>query len=101
MVKRMNQFVVGMLGIAGLLTAFSASGAEAQAPRLGYINSQVIMAEAPGTTEAQATFEADMERYRAELAQLETTMDTLQSNFDRQQATLSPTVRQERQQQIQ
>jgi outer membrane protein len=74
---------------------------QAQSTRFAYINSQRVMAEAPGTGEAQRSFEADMARYRVELEQLEGEIETLQQNFERQQGTLSAAVRQQRQQEIQ
>jgi outer membrane protein len=98
----MNRLIVGVSALLVMLVALAAgaSSAEAQTVRLGYINSQRIMAEAPGTTEAQQAFEQDMERYRLELERLEADLETLQDNFERQQGTLSASVRQERQQEI-
>lgn len=75
--------------------------AEAQAGGLAYIDSERILAQAPGTSEAQATFEADMVRYRAELERLETELDNMQDSLERQQGTLSATAREQRQQEFQ
>jgi outer membrane protein len=97
----MNRHLVRILGFFAVTLLAGAGVAEAQTVKLGYVNSQRIMAEAPGTAEAQAAFQADMESYRAELGRLEAQLDTLQQNFDRQQATLSGTVRTERQTEIQ
>lgn len=98
----MKRFLVGTSGVFALaLLLVGAGNAEAQEARFGYINSQRIMAEAPGTSEAQTAFEQDMAQYRTELEQLENQLESLQDDFDRQQATLSATARQERQQQIQ
>src|SRR5690606_38446815 len=98
----MNRTIVGLSGFLTLLLLLAGVGTvEAQAARFGYINSQRIMAEAPGTAEAQTAFEQDMEQYRSELEQLETRLEGLQDDFDRQQATLSATAREERQQEIQ
>jgi outer membrane protein len=98
----MKRHFVGVSGLLVMLVALfaGASSAEAQTVRLGYINSQRIMAEAPGTAEAQRAFEQDMERYRTELERLETDLEALQENFERQQGMLSASVRQERQQEI-
>jgi len=89
-----------MAVFAGVSMASGAADAQT-APRLGYIDSQRILAEAPGTSDAQVAFEADMEAYRAELATLQTELETLQDNFDRQQATLSAAIREQRQQEMQ
>lgn len=96
----MNRILVGLTVALGFLTA-GVSSAEAQAGRFGYINSQRIMAEAPGTSEAQTQFESVMAEARNELERLETELQTLQDNFERQQSTLTAAVRQERQQEIQ
>ena len=98
----MNRNIVVISGLLALLLVLTGvSSAEAQASRFGYINSQRIMSEAPGTAEAQTAFEQDMNQYRIELEQLETRLESLQDDFDRQQATLSATARDERQQAIQ
>ena len=98
---RMNRFCVGMALVVTAITVADAGAALAQGTKLGYVNSQRLMAEAPGTVEATQAFEADMAMYRNELARLEAELDTLQTNFDRQQATLSATVREERQTEMQ
>jgi outer membrane protein len=97
----MKRYVVlVLLAVAGLVT-FAATPATAQNTRVGFINSQRILAQAPGTGEAQRAFEADMERFRSELETLETELQTMQESFDRQQATLSQQARQQRQQEMQ
>jgi outer membrane protein len=99
----MNRVIIGLCAaavIAFLPSAASEANAQVQA-RFGFVNSQRIITEAPGTSEAQQAFEADMANYRAELDRLETELETLQDSFDRQQATLSATVREQRQQEMQ
>lgn len=97
----MNRLLVRILGFFAVALLVGAGTAQAQTLKLGFVNSQRIMAEAPGTSDAQAAFQRDMEMYRAELGRLEAQLDTLQQNFDRQQATLSATQRTERQAEIQ
>ncbi len=76
--------------------------ASAQQPtRFGFINSQRILAQAPGASEAQRSFEQDMARYRTEVENLGRELERLQSDFERQQGTLTPAVRQQRQQEMQ
>jgi outer membrane protein len=81
--------------------ARGAQPAATQATRFAFVNSQRILAEAPSAREAQQTFERDMQRFRIEVDSLEQALETSQADFQRQQATLSPTVRQQRQQEIQ
>ncbi|MQA88809.1 MAG: hypothetical protein GEU90_01055 [Gemmatimonas sp.] len=96
----MNQTLLAFATFIALLLT-GVVDAEGQEARYGYINSQRIMAEAPGATDAQTAFEGDMEGYRAELEQLETELDTLQQSLERQQSTLSTAAQQEAQQEIQ
>ena len=58
----MRNVFTTVFAVAGL--AILAAPAAAQAPKLGYVDSGRIIAEAPGAKEAQATFEKDMDRYR-------------------------------------
>ena len=97
----MKRVLLTALTLAAGLAVSSASPAAAQAQKIGYINSQQIMAQAPGTTEAQRTFEAEMTRYRTQMDSLEKVLETEQAEFQRQQATLSEAAKTERQQQLQ
>ena len=95
-----------MRAIAVVLAAGSffmpADDAAAQGPmRLGYIDSQLILAQAPGATEAQDQFERDMARYRAELDQIGVELQEMIQQFEQQQLTLSPQARDTQTQSIQ
>ncbi len=79
----------------------AAQPAATQATRFAYINSQRILAQAPGASEAQKSFEQDMARYRTEIETLGKELERLQGDFERQQATLSAAARQQRQQEMQ
>lgn len=94
-----RKFRLGLMLFAALLAA-SAAPAAAQA-KLGYVNSQKVLAAAPGTEEAQRTLETDMARYRTELDGLGKQIETMRTDLERQQSTLSATARQQRQQEIQ
>ena len=88
-------FAVGLFSIL-------ADDAAAQGPmRLGYIDSQLILAQAPGATEAQDQFERDMARYRAELDQIGEELQGMIQQFEQQQLTLSPQARDAQTQTIQ
>ena len=78
-----------------------AAGAEAQTLKIGYINSQEILANAPGAREAQQAFERDMERYTNEAQQLQDELTRMQQQLAQQELTLSPEAKRNRQQQIQ
>ena len=68
----------------------------AQALKIGYINSQNILAEAPGAKEAQTQFDSDMASYKAEVQKMATELETLVKQYEQQQAMLSPAAKQTR-----
>ncbi len=101
-----------LLGLIALVIGFAPAAAQArptgttgaaqqQTMRFAYINSQRILAQAPGAADAQRAFEQDMARFRSEVETLGRDLERLQGDFERQQATLSPTARQQRQQEMQ
>jgi outer membrane protein len=101
------------VGSALFLLALALGGVEAaeaqqrgaaatnQGTRFAFINSQKVLAEAPGAREAQQTFEREMQRFRTEVDSLEQQLEEMRVDLERQQATLSPQVRQQRQQAMQ
>jgi outer membrane protein len=84
-----------MLGYTGL------SEPQAAAPKLAYINSNLIIEEAPGAQEAQATFEREMALWRSEVQVLADSLQQMISTYEQQQVMLSPEARDARQQAIQ
>src|SRR5688572_2966356 len=86
-----------LFAATALMLALGApSTASAQAGKIGYINSQNILAEAPGAKEAQAQFDSDMARYRTEVQTMATELDNLVKQYEQQQAMLSPAAKQTR-----
>ncbi|HSG10074.1 MAG TPA: OmpH family outer membrane protein [Longimicrobiales bacterium] len=83
-----------------LTFALVAGTAEAQTLKIGYINSQEILASAPGAREAQAAFESDMQGFNAEAQQLQDELQRMQQQLQQQELTLSPEAKRNRQQQI-
>jgi outer membrane protein len=75
--------------------------AQAQATRFAFINSQRILAQAPGAAEAEQTFEREMTRYRQEIEQLRLQIERAGEEFERQQASMRPADRTARQEQLQ
>lgn len=95
-----------IVGSAAALLAIGAlaapAAAQQQAPvRVGYINSQRIMEAAPGRAEAEAQFEREVGTFRQQIQRMEDSLRTLAQAFDREQASLTPQVRQQRAQAVQ
>jgi outer membrane protein len=73
---------------------------QTEIPKLAYINSTVIISQAPGAGEAQATFEREMARWEAEIQAMSDSLQEMLANYDQQQIMLSPERRTERQREI-
>ncbi|MGD2047156.1 MAG: OmpH family outer membrane protein [Gemmatimonadota bacterium] len=90
------------LAIAAIACVIGAAAAEAQTPlKIGYINSQEVLANSAEATAAQRQFEQEMQGYQAEVKQLEDELTGLQESLQRQQLTLSPDARAAREEQLQ
>ena len=85
-----------VLAATALMIALGAPRAAAAQAKIGYINSQSILAEAPGAKEAQTKFDADMQTNRNEVQQMQTELEGLVKQYETQQAMLSPSAKQQR-----
>lgn len=77
-----------------------AGSAEAQTLRIGYINSQQILASSSEAAAAQQQFDREMQAFQAEVQQLEEEITGMQQRLQQQQLTLSPEAKASREQQI-
>lgn len=75
--------------------------AGAQQLRIGYLDSQRVLAETPAFAEVRTTMEAEFAPLRQELEQLEQTLQAADEQFRAQAATLTEAARQQRQQTLQ
>ncbi|MGQ0812982.1 MAG: OmpH family outer membrane protein [Gemmatimonadota bacterium] len=88
-----------LITLAGL--AVSASAAVAQAPaqqaaaatKVAYINSQKLIAEAPGAAEARTTIEKEANKHRADLALAEDSLRNVVTEYQKKQLVLSADAR--------
>ena len=99
----MKRFVSmgAVLTVVFAALAVNPASAQQAGTKLAYINSQKIMAAAPGAAEAQKALETEMQGYQGELQKLETQLDSLQTAMETQQATLSATAKQQKQTELQ
>ncbi len=90
--------VLTLVALVTLVSCGFASDLEAQEStlKIGYVNSQAILQQAPGATEAQEEFDRQMERVAAEVENMGMELDSLVSSYQQQQSTLLPNVRQAR-----
>lgn len=87
--------------LLALTLPFAAGALEAQTLKIGYINSQEILLNAPGAEEAQTQFDTEMAGYQNEISLLETELENMEASLQQQQLTLSPEAKANREQQLQ
>lgn len=80
--------------LALILCAASAASVSAQAaPKLGFINSAAILAEAPGRAEAENRFKGEVAAYQAQLQRMSDSLQTMAAAFDKEAARLDSATR--------
>ena len=91
------------LAIAAV-TILSARPALAQggtaAPKIAYINSQIILQQAPGRAEAEAQFEKEMATYRQQVQRMGDSLNTMIAAYNKEEVSLSPAAKESRQKAI-
>lgn len=88
--------VLALVGLAG------PAAAQQPAPtRIGYLNTQRLLQEAPGTQEVQQRIRTELAPFDQQLRALEDSLRTLQQQFSQEALGLSEQARQQRQQQYQ
>ena len=84
-----------------IVMAVTATGVAAQgAPKIGYINSQVIIAQDPTAIAAQEQFKREMVPWESELQVLERELAGLLNQYQAQQVMLTAGTRRARQEEI-
>jgi len=82
-------------------SAICASGALAQGTqRIAYINSNKILAQAPGRAEAEAQIDKEMGQYRQEAQSMRDSLNDMVAAYTKSEATLSPAARAGKQKEI-
>ena len=89
--------------LALVLSAASAAPALAQSappaaapPKIAYIDSKVVLSRAPGRQQAEDTFNKEMEASRAQVQKMGDSLQTMIADYQKTQATLAQTVRDQR-----
>ena len=77
--------------VTGGARAQSTSSSAAQVPvKIGYINSALLLQQAPGRAEAEAQFDKEVGAYRQQLARMNDSLTALMAAFDRDAAKRAP-----------
>ncbi len=88
-----------MVGSAFALVMFvpAASQAQAAPQKLAFVNTQQVLQQAPGATEAQARFNTDVESFNRQVQQYSDSLIKLEDAYSKEAAALSPAAREARQ----
>ena len=79
-----------LVGVAG---AQGSSAPTAAPTKIGYINSAVILQQAPGRAEAEAQFDREVGVYRQQIQRMDDSLKTLMAAFDREAPKLDSATR--------
>jgi len=85
--------------IAATTLAFAAPVAAQSAPsvpKFGYIDSRVVMEQAPGRAEASAQYEKDVGGYREQVKRMGDSLQTLIAAYEKEEISLSPAAKETR-----
>jgi outer membrane protein len=94
----MKKHLGAALAALALLALAGPVAAQQAAPmRIGYLNTQRLLQEAPGTAEVQAQIRTELAPFDAQLRALEDSLRTLQQQFSQEALGLSEQARQQRQ----
>lgn len=80
---------------------FCASPGAAQGAKIGFVNTQRLLAEAPQARQAQQTFDAEMTRHRTQIDSIGRRLEQRRNELQQQSATLSEAVRTQRSTELQ
>ena len=78
--------------LAGSSAAQATSTAGPAPTKIGYINSQAILSQAPGRAEAEAQFDKEVGVYRQQIQRMDDSLKTMMAAFDRDAAKLDSTT---------
>lgn len=86
--------------VAALVVA-SAVAAPAQAPqKLAYINSQMLLQQAPGRAEAEAQFQRELGTYQSEVKRMGDSLKAMVESYNKDELVMSPAAKEARQREI-
>jgi Skp family chaperone for outer membrane proteins len=99
MERKMARWGLAALALV-VVAGVAALPAPQQGPGFAYVSTEVVLRQTPGFAAAESTFTAEMEGYQTEVEALQQTFDSAVTAFNQQSIVLSPTARQERQDEL-
>ena len=92
---------LGLAAVAAATAVTLAAVPSQNSPALAIVNTEVILQQTPGFTAAESTWNAEVAVIRADLEGLSQQLDSALRAFDQTSIGLSPTARQEQQDELQ
>lgn len=97
----MKKQVGAVLAALALVALAGPAAAQQQPTKIGYLNTQRLLQEAPGTQDVQARIRTELAPFDQQLRALEDSLRSLQQQYGQEPAGLSEQARTQRQQQFQ
>lgn len=93
--RRATRLALVLSGVSAV-PALAQSAPTPTAPKIAYIDSKVVLSRAPGRQQAEDTFNKEMEVSRAQVQKMGDSLQTMIADYQKTQATLAATVREQR-----
>jgi Skp family chaperone for outer membrane proteins len=74
-------------------SAVAASAQTTAGTKVGYINSRTVLLATPGYAQAESTYNRELGGFRAEVEKLQTSLDSMASDFEQKSVMLSATAK--------
>jgi outer membrane protein len=97
----MRSLVNAALGALAFTMVVAGTAGAQGGLKIAYVNSQEIIAAAPGRAEAEAQIQKDMNTYRAQVQKMGDSLNTLIASYTKSESTLSEASRTAKQKEIQ
>jgi outer membrane protein len=82
-----------LMALAALMMTAGAASAQTAGTKIGFVNSQRIVAEAPGAAEVRTTIEREMNKHRADLALADDSLKNMIQAYEKKSLVLSADAR--------
>ena len=94
----MRKLLTTVLAVAGLLAA--SAPLTAQTTKIGYIDTRLILQEAPGAQEARQTLETEMRGFQNQLQMMQDSLQAMMTDYQQKSLVMSADAKQKREQEI-
>jgi outer membrane protein len=94
------RLLLGALLVMALVAVTGTASAQQATARIAYVNPQALFAAAPGRAEAESTFRKETEGFRTELSKLNDALNAMISDYQKNEAKLTPADKERRQRAI-